>query len=669
MHINRVLFYNGKRFLKKWKIFVTFTCVTVLFTICYGQGKKDKSPQEADTIAVNDLIAKSKAFADNQQEQAISYGIQAKQLSETIGYTKGTALALKNIGNIYYTQGKYLEAINYWTQSLTGFRTINDLVGVSNILNNIGVIHSIQGDYQKALANYLEALKAAEQSGNKGRIASSLNNVGATYALRKETYDKALQYYLRALTLSEEAGDTNSIGTTSVNIGEVYSNKGNGVEALKYFNKSLKIYTASRDEVSIPYTYNAIAKEYKKEGKYDSALQFHQKAYATSRKVDKKLYMLQSLLGLANTYTAKGDAVTALDYYKKAEETGKEIGAIDELKDIYLGLSAVYSSVENYRSAFKYQSLYSNIKDTIYNIESDKKLANLQFDFDLQKKQGEINLLTKDKALQQLDLKRQRLTRNALIGGLVLVFIILFILYRDNRNKIKTNKILDSQKAEIENLLLNILPPEVAHELRKTGFATPRFYEKASVLFTDFKSFTKLVDGLTPQEIVSELDACFIGFDDIIEKYKLEKIKTIGDSYMCAGGLSSGDDLHPINIVKASLEIQQFIRQRNESRKEMGMASWDVRIGINIGPVVAGVVGRKKYAYDIWGGTVNIASRMESNGEPGRVNISAAVYELIRHNYACTYRGKIFAKNIGEIDMYYVDHEINNITPVKLHVN
>jgi signal transduction histidine kinase len=429
-YINRKCSYTIKRFFHKWKIFIVFACWLLPSSEYFARAQSKTQSYAADTVKVNALIAKSKAFAGNEPEEAIKYSIQAKELSERIRFTKGAALALKNIGNVYYTQGKYLEAVNYWTQSLTGFRSMNDLVGVSNILNNIGVIHSIQGDYQKALQNYLEALKAAEQSGDKGRIASSLNNVGATYALKRESYDKALQYYLRALTLSEEAGDTNSIATTSVNIGEVYSNKGNSIIALQYFNKSLKAYQDSRDEVSIPYTYNAIAKEYKKEGKYDSALHFHHMAYATSQKVGKKLYIVQSLIGLANTHSAKGDPATALDYYKKAEDPGKEIHAIDELKDIYQGLATVYAKIKNYDNAFKYQSLYSNIKDTIYNIESVKKLASLQFDFDLQKKQSEINILTKDKELQKLEVQKQKFVRNTLAASLVFVFVITFILFK-----------------------------------------------------------------------------------------------------------------------------------------------------------------------------------------------------------------------------------------------
>jgi class 3 adenylate cyclase len=176
-------------------------------------------------------------------------------------------------------------------------------------------------------------------------------------------------------------------------------------------------------------------------------------------------------------------------------------------------------------------------------------------------------------------------------------------------------------------------------------------------MFTDFKGFTIIADKMSPENLVAELDACFNAFDGIIEKYNLEKIKTIGDSYMCAGGIPTSDDLHPINIVKAGLEIQEYIRSNNLIREEKGFAPWYIRIGIHIGPVIAGVVGKKKYAYEIWGGTVNIASRMESNGEPGKVNISKATYELVKDHFACAYRGKITAKNVGEIDMYFVESE------------
>jgi adenylate cyclase len=168
---------------------------------------------------------------------------------------------------------------------------------------------------------------------------------------------------------------------------------------------------------------------------------------------------------------------------------------------------------------------------------------------------------------------------------------------------------------------------------------------------------------MSPQDLVDVLNDCFVAFDEIADRFNVEKIKTIGDSYMCAAGIPTPDPDHAFNIVKAGLAIQQWVINNNNQRKEKGLVPWDIRVGIHSGPVVAGVVGKKKYAYDIWGSTVNIASRMESNGEPGHVNISSAVYELIKDRYACKHRGKIYAKNVGEIDMYFIEHEIENFVP------
>ncbi len=212
------------------------------------------------------------------------------------------------------------------------------------------------------------------------------------------------------------------------------------------------------------------------------------------------------------------------------------------------------------------------------------------------------------------------------------------------------------QKVEIEKLLLNILPAETAQELKEKGYATPRFYESATMLFTDFMGFTKIAEGLNPQDLVSELNACFVAFDEIIEKHSLEKIKTIGDAYMCAGGLPVEDQDHAINAVRAGLEIQSYVKQFNLNQLARGLMPWNIRIGIHTGPVVAGVVGRKKFAYDVWGDAVNIASRMESSGEAGKVNISHATFNLVKDYFNCIHRGKVSAKNKGEIDMYFVEN-------------
>src|SRR5215204_3718568 len=431
----------------KWKLLI----LCIGFISIWIKGISQPIPSEEatvkDTLLVNSLLQQSREHFNDDPDKALALAIQAKELAEKNSFENGVGYALKNIGICYFNQSKYLEALDFWNQAIKVFESINDKVGVSNMLANIGSVHYNQGDNEKALEYFLNSLKFAEESGNKLRIQTALINIGAVYSRKKETYDKALHY----------------------------------------LNKSLK---ARENMESVPYSYNKIGEVYQKQGRFDMALNYHNQALTIAEKLNGQLYIVQSLLELAKTYHKMEDNKIALSYYKRAEELGVEINAKNELKEIYQGMSTSYALTKDYGNAFQYQSLYANIKDTLYNIETDKKLGSLQFDFDLQKKQGEINLLTKDKTLKEVELKRQKLAKNALSVGLVLVFVIAFIIFRNYRAKVKINKILDHQKDQIEHLLLNILPMEVARELKDNGRATPRDYESVSVLFTDFKGFT-----------------------------------------------------------------------------------------------------------------------------------------------------------------------------------
>ena len=225
--------------------------------------------------------------------------------------------------------------------------------------------------------------------------------------------------------------------------------------------------------------------------------------------------------------------------------------------------------------------------------------------------------------------------------------------------EIRTAEVV-AEKKKSDDLLLNILPSEVAEELKLNGRAEARQFDEVTVMFTDFKGFTQISEKLTPEQLVAEIDYCFKAFDNIITKYNIEKIKTIGDSYMCAGGMPVPNKSHATDIVNAALEIQQFILQHMEEQKSEHKDPFEVRIGIHTGPVVAGIVGVKKFAYDIWGDTVNTASRMESSGEAGTINISGSTYQLVKYEFDCIFRGKIAAKNKGEIEMYFVEGKKNN---------
>ena len=216
----------------------------------------------------------------------------------------------------------------------------------------------------------------------------------------------------------------------------------------------------------------------------------------------------------------------------------------------------------------------------------------------------------------------------------------------------KQHSELKKEKQKSDDLLLNILPAEVADELKDKGNLAARSFTDVTVLFTDFVDFTKAAERMEPQQLVDELHVCFRNFDEIMARYHMEKIKTIGDAYLAVCGLPAPDPNHALNTIKAAAEILDFMNKRSE---QLGDKTFRIRIGINSGSVVAGIVGIKKYAYDIWGDAVNIAARMEQSGVPGRINVSESTYQLVKDQVTCTYRGRIDAKNKGELNMYFVE--------------
>jgi class 3 adenylate cyclase len=233
-----------------------------------------------------------------------------------------------------------------------------------------------------------------------------------------------------------------------------------------------------------------------------------------------------------------------------------------------------------------------------------------------------------------------------------------YLLYSKNRQLLlksrKFSRLLEEEKTRSETLLLNILPKKVAYEMKTKGKITPEQFKSVTVIFTDFVDFTKHAEKMSAIELINDLDLCFSSFDSISRKYNLEKIKTIGDSYMTCGGIPILNMTHPIDSVSAALEFQSYMDDFNKKKQEQKLPLWNLRLGIHTGSLVAGVIGQMKFSYDVWGDTVNSASRMESSGTPGMINISGSTFALVKDVFDCEYRGKINAKNKGEVEMYYV---------------
>jgi adenylate cyclase len=278
---------------------------------------------------------------------------------------------------------------------------------------------------------------------------------------------------------------------------------------------------------------------------------------------------------------------------------------------------------------------------------------------------GEISLLS----LKVLPL--WYFSRVAIVLYIILASLIIWFLY-DHLNLRFAHKLymleqiinkrtedLIIEKEKSETLLANVLPKNTANEIMEKGKATKIKYNFVTVLFSDIQGFTKIAEEMNPEILIDELDKFFFHFDSVVEKFGIEKIKTIGDAYMCAGGIPEKNRTNPVEVILAALEMKAYMNKLKETSELEGMKFWDIRIGIHTGTVVAGVVGQKKLSYDIWGDTVNIASRMESSGEAGKINISGTTFEFVKDFFSCEYRGKMPVKYKGELEMYFV----NGIVP------
>lgn len=304
-----------------------------------------------------------------------------------------------------------------------------------------------------------------------------------------------------------------------------------------------------------------------------------------------------------------------------------------------------------------------NAKTALLELALENKLSTLRNEENGKyAERNKKSLLSKlEKATQDIETAEANYSQLKYIGLGILGLILLLGYYfrkKSDQLLISKNQSLLEEKKRSEDLLTNMLPAEVVRQLKTKGAAKARKYESVSILFSDFKGFSKIAETLSPEELVSELDYCFTVFDRITEKYRLQKIKTIGDAYMCVGGLYTRGGNHVQRMVFAALEIQQFLADRKKKRTANGQYSFEARIGIHTGPIVAGVIGRKKIAFDVWGNTVNVAQQMEHHGAVGKVNISGETYALVKERFTCNSRGNITAKNKQEYEMYFVEKVI-----------
>ena len=614
----------------------------------------------------NQPFEKAKAYAYNlmaisnhlksDHSKALDYYQRSLKISEEIGDKKLSANAISNTGIIYQDQGEYPKALEYFQRGLKIREEIGDKKGRASDLRKIGSIYQALGDYPKALEYYQRSLKISEEAGDKKESAGTINSIGVIYYYQ-EDYPKALDYFQRSLKIKEEIGDKRGSTNSINNIGMIYHDQEDYPKALEYYERSLKIKEEIGDKKGSGNNINNIGSIYKDQGDYLKALEYYERSLKIREEIGDKNGRVRSISNIGNTYKDQGNYPKALEYCKKSLVSSKEIGSLDLEKKACQCLYDTYKFMGMGNEALLYLEKLQVLDDSLKTEETTKKLQ--QMEFAKVMLADSLNQVAKDIEVQNIrkeEIRKSKNTRNILLGSGLFLLLLAGGFFSRWRYVKKSRDTISKERDRSENLLLNILPAEIAEELKANGEAVARDFDQVSILFTDFKEFTQMSEKLSAKELVAEINHCFKAFDEICEKYNVEKIKTIGDAYMAAGGLPIPTADSVKNTVLAALEMTDFIIKRKVERVNAGQLGFEMRAGIHTGNVVAGIVGVKKFQYDIWGDTVNTASRMESNGEIRRVNISQFTYDIVKDDpqFNFTSRGKVEVKGKGRVEMWFV---------------
>ena len=630
--------------------------------------------QQAIQLARKNNFVKGEASAWNgmgvvaeergQLDSAIAYYSRAQQIRDKLGDKLGVASLYNNLGNVYEMQGRYDEALKVHRTSLRIAENEKDTARIARSHLNIGGVMENAGLFQEAHDEVNKARLILEQLGDKPRLAGAYTLLGHL-RLELEMFQEALRWYRSALALREQLGNEDKISASLSDLGVALDqlNKPDSSRlAVQLFQRALTLRKKLDDPTGMAAVYNNLGEAHKHLGEYTIAVGYLQKA--------RDIYLrTKDRPGLMEVYNTWGDVLyrqgkfaEALrfteQYAEIAESTQNERYILRSYKDF----AKIYAALKEYDKAYEFQVKYDKFRFEKLNEASLRTFEQREVLYSEGKKDLEI-----ERQKQVLLERDARLARNKtfnayLIGSAIALALLLAWFFNRSRIRARTNRelaakneLIERERERADQLLTNILPEQTARELMAHNRVQPQRYESVTVLFTDFKGFTQIAEQLSPEALVAELDECFQRFDAIVLKHQLEKIKTIGDSYMCAGGLPRPNETHPFDAVQAALEMQAVLAELSAKKQREGKPFFTMRIGMHTGPVVAGVVGSHKFAYDIWGDTVNTAARMEQSGEPGKINLSGATHALVKNRFPCTFRGKISAKNKGEIEMYFVD--------------
>jgi adenylate cyclase len=584
-----------------------FLCVLLGLNVHHLSGQtfaSDLAAVEAraeDTTKVELLLQFYDTYytqSNDSVQAGLKYVLDAYHISVTMNYKKGIIESSYRVGANMLTFKNMSKASDFYFITLRNAEEAHDKLMEGKALMGLGLVFYNQKKWGEALEYFDKSRNVLNQNGENKRSSIVIYLEGLCYNALKQ-YSKAKESLEESISMARTRTDSAQIYECSLGLAKVDYGLMNYDAALEKYDAAKRYYEQQHEQVALALIYEGKADVYLAQNKLEKALEESNRAYAIAR--------------------------------SSAENTN--------LVEITTLLYEIYDRLGNKGKAFQYLLENSQVKDSLNNQDISEKIAVARSSYAFEKKEQKYNE----------EIAKNRRRKNLAIYSSISLSVLMllgFVAYQT----------VKKERRKSEELLLNILPRKTKEELEKYGKAIPKRHPSATIMFCDVQGFTNISSSMSPEDLVNMIDFYFSKFDEIITKHGLEKIKTIGDAYMCAGGLQLPNDnvAHAGKTIDAAIEIMEFVSGVSLRMIAAYGSSFSFRIGIHTGNVVSGVVGSKKYAYDIWGDTVNIAARMEQSSEAGHINISGDTFKLVEGKYNIDYRGKVDAKHKGELDMYYI---------------
>jgi adenylate cyclase len=652
---------------KRWPRYHTGGMLVLLLCGSGVQAQQDSlwrvwnDTQAGDSSRLSAIQTLSWKWVFEQPDSGMTLAMHQLELALSARHDEARYEAYTTLAAGSSMKGDHKLSLEYLQQCLAVARHMKDDRRVANTLSNMSNVYKNIGDMPMALDVLQKSAAIDRAVKNPIGLAGTYNNMGNIHTELAD-HSSALKYYERSDSIFAQEGDEKGQAQTLLNLGSALGELGDKVQALEKLMRSRSLYEAIGRKHELGMVHNSMGRIRGKLGETEAAMQDLHTAHRYLEEVGNKRTLARNLFYQGEIQLALGRVQEALDACTKGLQLAMASGSLLQQRECLDCLVKAHALRGDHRSAFFAQQEHLLIADSISRLNNGREVTRLEVTRAWQERQiadslANVRAMFEQVLAHQEEIAIERSTRNVLLFSGVGVLLVATGLWNRLRFVRRSRRAIQLERDRSDELLHNILPREVAAELKEKGMATTREYQQVTILFTDFVGFTEMSSRTSPVALVAELNICFKAFDAIMERHGVEKIKTIGDAYMAAAGVPDPGGPGAHQIVHAALEMQEFLAERTRAIAGTGSFTFRMRAGLHTGTVVAGIVGDKKFAYDIWGDTVNVAARMESSGMEGQVNISTTTYEHVRHatDLRFTPRGMIAVKGKGELEMFLVE--------------